>query len=444
MKSGLSFHTLLLLALSLVMGTAALAQVTLPSLEGSYILPIDHPAIRYRDLGHRNAVARLQRALAAGQLRLEYDRTSGYLPALLKALEVPLSSQVLVFSKTSFQSSRIYPHSPRALYFNDSVAVGHVRNGDVLELTATDPDAGVVFFTLDQTENLRPALIRRDDDCASCHATSRTLGVPGLVVRSIFPNRSGMPLTRAGSFSTDHRSPLEQRWGGWYVTGTHGTSRHMGNQMSSDENGTLDADAGANVTDLKRFFDPGTQLTPHSDLVALMVLEHQVRITNLITRVGWEARMALADHAALQRPGEPAAEWSASTRRRIEGPAEVLVRSLFMLDEHALAASVAGTSGFAEEYSARGPRDLRGRSLYDLDLRTRLYRHRFSPLIYSDQFAGLPPEVHSFIYERVRHVLSRADRTADFAAVSADERAALLQILDATLPDFRAAEGRSF
>jgi hypothetical protein len=356
---------------------------------------------------------------------------------VLKALDIPVSSQVLVFSKTSFQSSRIYPHSPRALYFNDSVAIGHVRNGDVLELTATDPDAGVVFFTLDQTEHLRPAIVRRDDDCASCHATSRTLGVPGLVVRSVFPDRTGMPVQRAGSFATDHRSPLEQRWGGWYVTGSHGASRHMGNQVSSDETGTLDLDAGANVTDLKRFVAPGSQLTPHSDLVALMVLEHQVRITNLITRVGWEARMALADQAALRMPNEPAAEWSASTRRRIEGPAEVLVRSLFMLDEHPLTSSVAGTSGFSEEYSARGPRDRRRRSLYELDLNERLYRYRFSPLVYSEQFAGLPAEVHAYIYKRVRDVLTGRERGADFATVSGGERSAILAILKDTLPGFQ-------
>ncbi len=435
---------LLALALSLVIAIPALAQVTLPNLEGSYILPADHPAIRYRDLGHRNAVARMQRQLAAGQLRFEYDPTSGYLPAVLKALDVPLSSQVLVFSKTSFQASRIYPHSPRALYFNDTVAIGHVRNGDVLELTATDPDAGVVFFTLDQTRDPRPSIIRRDDDCSSCHATSRTLGVPGLVVRSVVPDRSGLPMGRGGSFSTDHRSPLEQRWGGWFVTGTHGTSRHMGNQMSSDEKGTLDADAGANITDLKQFLAPGSQLTPHSDLVALMVLEHQVRITNLITRVGWETRMALADHAALQLPNQPTAEWSATTRRRIEGPAEVLVRSLFMLDEHPLTAPVAGTSGFADEYSARGPRDRKGRSLYELELQGRLYRYRFSPLIYSEHFAGLPPEVLNFIYQRLQDVLTRRDRRADFATVSGDQRAAILEILNETLADFRGAEGRAF
>jgi hypothetical protein len=424
---------LLVLGLSVFAGTATVAQM-LPSLEGSYVLPAENPAISYRELGHRNAVARLQAQLATGQVRLAYDQTSGYLPAILKALDIPVSSQVLVFSKTSFQAARIYPHSPRALYFNDSVAVGHVRNGDVLELTATDPDAGVVFFTIDQTEATRPAIARRDDDCLSCHANPRTLGVPGLVVRSVYPDRTGMPVGRSGSFSTDHRSPLEQRWGGWYVTGTHGTSRHMGNQVAADDAGTLDAEAGANVTGLDRFLKPGVHITPHSDLVALMVLEHQVRITNLMTRVAWETRLALADHAALTLPTEPAGNWSASIQRRIHGPAEVLMRSLFMLDEHPLSAPVAGTSGFAEEYSARGPHDGQGRSLYQLDLSRRLYRYRFSPLIYSEQFAGLPPEVRDYIYRRVQDVLTGQDRGGDFAAVSEAERAAIRGILRDTIP----------
>jgi len=425
---------LLALGLSFIAGSATIAQV-ITSLEGSYILPGDHPAIRYRDLGQRNAVARLQEQLATNTHRLAYDRTAGYLPAVLDALEIPVSSQVMVFSKTSFQAARIYPHSPRAIYFNDSVAVGHVPTGDLLELTATDPDNGVVFFTLDQTEEGRPAIRRHDDECLQCHASPRTLGVPGLVVRSVYPDRTGMPLSRAGSFFTDHRSPLDQRWGGWYVTGTHGTARHMGNQMAADEAGALDADAGANVTDLKRFLNPGVHLTPHSDLVALMVLEHQVRITNLITRVGWETRLALADHASLILPNEAAGEWSESIRRRIERPAEVLVRSLFMLDEHALASPVKGTSGFAEEYSARGPRDGRRRSLYELDLSRRLYRYRFSPLIYSEQFAGLPRDVRDYVYRRVQDVLTGRDRSADFASVSEADRAAILDILRETLPD---------
>lgn len=435
MKRRRSVHLkLFVLGLCVVAGTATVAQM-LPSLEGSFILPADNPAIRYRDLGHRNAVARLQTQLVRNKVRLHYDGASGYLPAVLKALDIPISSQVLVFSKTSLQSARIYPHSPRALYFNDSVVVGHVRNGDVLELAATDPDAGVVFFTLNQTERRRTEIIRRDAECLSCHATSRTLGVPGLVVRSVYPDRAGMPVLRAGSHVTDHRSPLEQRWGGWYVTGTHGASRHMGNQRAADDTGTLDPDAGANVTDLTPFLNPYVHLTSHSDLVALMVLEHQVRIVNLITRVAWETRLALADHAAARLPNEPAGDWSASIRRRIHGPAEVLVRSLFMLDEHRLAAPVAGTSGFAERYSARGPHNQRGRSLYELDLSRRLYRYRFSPLIYSEQFAGLPPEARRYIYQRVSDVLAGGNLSAEFEAVSHSERAAILAILRDTLPD---------
>jgi hypothetical protein len=213
----------------------------------------------------------------------------------------------------------------------------------------------------------------------------------------------------------------------------------MGNQVAVDAAGTLQAGTGANISDLKRFLDPRVHLTPHSDLVALMVLEHQVRIVNLMTRVAWETRLALADHAAARMRNEPAADWSPSIRRRIQGPAEVLMRSLFMLDEHPLAAPVTGTSGFSEEYSARGPRDERRRSLYELDLTRRLYRYRFSPLIYSEQFAGLPSEVRDYIHQRMREVLTGQERGPDFASVSDAERAAILAILRDTLPEWSAS-----
>ena len=427
--------TVLILGICLVAGLSA-AQA-LVSLEGSYILPIDDPAIRYIDHGRRNPVARLQERIAARQVRLDYDSTSGYLPALLQALEVPVSSQVLVFSKTSFQAARIYPHNPRAIYFNDSVAVGHVPGSDLLEVTATDPDAGVVFFTLDQTETGTPAITRRTHDCLQCHAIPRTLGVPGLVVRSVYPDRTGMPVFRAGSFFTDHRSPLEQRWGGWYVTGTHGAARHMGNRFAVDDAGTLEA-GNADVKTLNRFFDTSRHMTPHSDLVALMVLEHQVRLTNLITRVGWETKLALADHASrLALLKEPVGEWSDSTRRRVEQPAEVLLRSLLMLDESPLTSPVSGTSTFAREYSARGPRDRQQRSLFELDLNRRLYRYRCSPLIYSEQFAGLPAEVREYLFRRLVEVLDGTDRRADFAGLSEDTRRDVLAILEETIPELR-------
>jgi hypothetical protein len=424
--------TLLALLLCIPAGLGA-AQAIL-SLEGSYILPIEDDAIRYIDHGRRNPVARLQERIAAGQARLDYDDRAGYLPALLKALDVPISSQVVVFSKTSFQASRINPHNPRAIYFNDSVAIGRVPGSDLLEVTSTDPDAGVVFFTFDQTNRDAPALTRQTHDCLQCHAIPRTLGVPGLVVRSVYPDRSGMPVFRAGGFFTDHRSPLEQRWGGWYVTGTHGSARHMGNRFAVDDAGTLEAGSSGEIT-LDRFFDTGRHLAPHSDLVALMVLEHQVRLTNLITRVAWETKLALAYHARRAvMLNEPAAEWSDSIRRRIQQPAEVLLRSLLMIDESPLTSRVSGTSGFEREYSARGPRDSRNRSLYELDLNRRLYRYRCSPLIYSEQFAGLPREVRDYLYRRLGEVLEGTDRSADFSGITDDERTAVLAILRETLP----------
>ena len=427
--------TLFTLGICVVAGFSAVQ--ALVSLEGSYILPIDDPAIRYIDHGRRNPVARLQDRIAAGQVHLDYHNVSGYLPALLEALDVPVSSQVLVFSKTSFQAARIYPHNPRAIYFNDTVAVGHVPGSDLLEVTATDPDAGVVFFTLDQTETGTPAITRRTHDCLQCHAIPRTLGVPGLVVRSVFPDRTGMPVFRAGSFFTDHRSPLEQRWGGWYVTGTHGAARHMGNRFAIDDAGTLEA-GDADVKTLNRFFDTGRHMTPHSDLVALMVLEHQVRLTNLITRVGWETKLALADHASrLALLKEPVGEWSDSIRRRIEQPAEVLLRSLLLIDESPLTSPVSGTSTFAREYSARGPRDRQRRSLFELDLKRRLYRYRCSPLIYSEQFAGLPVEVREYLFRRLVEVLDGTDRSPDFASLSDDARGAVLAILHETIPELR-------
>jgi hypothetical protein len=179
----------------------------------------------------------------------------------------------------------------RALYFTDDVSVGRVPGGDVVEIASVDPRQGVVFYTMDQESGPKPRIDRRDE-CLQCHASGGTLGVPGLMVRSVFVERSGMPLFNAGGFVTDHRSPLSQRWGGWYVTGTHGSQRHMGNVFVEDRDhpDVLDREKGANVTDLHGRIDIERYLAPSSDIVALMVLEHQTRMTNLITRVGWEVR----------------------------------------------------------------------------------------------------------------------------------------------------------
>lgn len=403
-------------------GIAALGVVcAFADLDGSYVLPLDDAAIQYATRPLADPVTFLQKRLDRGEAKLGYDPDFGYLISVLKNLDAPVSSQILVFSKTSFQAPRIFPRTPRALYFNDRVAVGWVKGGDVVEVAAADPRQGVVFYTLDQEQTARPQF-RRRDDCLQCHATGSTLGIPGLLVRSVYPDAVGMPLFHRGGFITDHRSSLAERWGGYYVTGTHENQTHLGNVTYEDADPPRPA--------AMHGFDAGAYLSPHSDIVALMTLEHQSRMENLITRVGYETRMALESEAAINLAlKRPVDERSESTTRRINGAAEELVRYMLFTDEAPLAGRVAGTSGFAAEFEKRGPRDRRGRSLRQFDLTRRMFRYPCSYLIYSEGFDALPGAARERIYRRLWEALTGSDRTPAFAKLTAADRQAILEIL---------------
>lgn len=405
-------------------------------LDGSYVLPLDHDAIEYSKRPVTDRVSKLRQRIRSGEVKLPFDPDFGYLPGVLDALGVPVSSQVLVFSKTSFQASRIGPRTPRALYFSDDVTIGYVRGGDVLEFTAQDPEQGTIFYTLDQEKTGEPMLTRRDE-CLQCHASGATLGVPGLMVRSVVPDRSGMPVFQAGTFISDHRSPLSQRWGGWYVTGTHAGKTHMGNAVSENKDKADGFTGVSNLKDLTGRIDTGAYLSPHSDIVALMVLEHQTRMQNLLTRVGWETRMALlnnhAMNVALKQPPDTLSE---STRRRINNAAEELVKYMLFTDEVPLEGEIRGASGFAEAYSKQGPRDSRGRSLYQLDLRTRLLKYPCSPLIYSAAFDQLPEVARNRVRERMLQILNGDPAADNLQRLSAADRKSIREILHATKPGF--------
>jgi hypothetical protein len=227
---------------------------------------------------------------------------------------------------------------------------------------------------------------------------------------------------------------MEQRWGGWYVTGTHGEQRHLGNRVfpSAAEAKTPSTD-GLNRTTLDGLIDAESWLEPHSDIVALMVLEHQTRMQNLITRVGWEVRMAVHQREALNKAfGEPAGTMPEETTRRIHRLAEELVRPMLFTDEAVLTAPVAGTSGFAAEYAAAGPRDSKGRSLREFDLKRRLFKYPCSPLVYSAAFQNLPAVVRDQVNRRLLQVLRGEDQDPVFARLSADDRKAILEILTDT------------
>ncbi|HUY31939.1 MAG TPA: hypothetical protein VMV69_04100 [Pirellulales bacterium] len=419
-----------------------LAIASLGSARARAELPFESAPIHYLTFPLDDPVARLNAKLERGEVTLNYDEARGYLPAVLEQLHVPVSSQVLVFSKTSFQRTKISRRAPRAVYFNDETYVGFVQHGDVVELSTTDPRQGAVFYTLGQRKVDKPLFARQTHDCLQCHASSKTQEVPGHLVRSVYPDLSGMPVFNAGTFTTSHESPLKERWGGWFVSGRHGAQVHMGNVVVTDRRRPerLDTVVGANVTDLSSLVDTLPYLTGHSDIVALMVLEHQTKAHNLITAANYHARLALEYEKGLsQALGKTDDALSQSTQRRIQGSADKLLRYLLFVDEAPLEGKIEGTSGFAEEFAARGPRDRHGRSLRDFDLDRRLFKYPCSYEIYSECFDALPDVVRIYLDRRLYDVLTGHDASPDFTRLAAAERQAILEILRDTkpgLPDY--------
>ncbi|MEX0585226.1 MAG: hypothetical protein WD176_01190, partial [Pirellulales bacterium] len=336
----------------------------------------DQPPIRYSTTTANNAISELQGRLDSGRANLAFEDGQGFLRSVLNELNVPASSQTLVFSKTSLQRHCINPRTPRAVYFNDEVYVGYCQGGDVVEISAVDPSLGTVYYTLDQQPAARPAFVRQTDSCLLCHGSSYNQGVPGHLVRSVFADRAGLPILSSGSYRIDHTSPFEQRWGGWYVTGTHGDQKHLGNLIATNRDTLerLDNSAGLNVKELTERFDTSKYLTPHSDIVALMVLEHQAQGHNLIARANFLTRVALHHETQLNKElSKPVGHRWESTTSRLKDAAEPLVKYLLFHEEARLTDPVCGTCEFAEQFSAIGPRDALGRSLRQFDLNQRLF-----------------------------------------------------------------------
>lgn len=364
----------------------------------------DHEAIAYSTAPVANLVTALNAELAQ-RPPLPFDPVTGYLRPILEALNIPVESQVLVYSQTSFQARRISRTNPRAIFFREAVAVGWVRGGDLLEVAVQDPTQGTIFYTVAQSPET-PARFTRDDKCLSCHLSWDTRAVPGPFVQTVFPRRSDDEY--ANGFVVDHRAPLPERWGGWFVTGTR-VPASMGNlellQPAMPASGPRRVGAKPS---LDGTFDLTGYPTAHSDVVALMVLDHQAHATNLITRAGWEHRIG--------SPQTPAA-------------IAELVDYLLFVDEAPFPHPISGSAGFANAFAAGGPRDRKNRSLRDLDLTTRLMRFPLSYMIDSPGFDGLPPAVKTQVYGRLDDVLSGADRSPRYRHLTAPVRAAIREIL---------------
>lgn len=412
------------LSLSVVLAISGWA-VVLIGQRGPDPVSEHHPAIEYATRPTTDPVAELNMRLRAGDSPLRFEPKGGYLKSVLEALHVPVESQMLVYSESSLQSERITQATPRAIYFNDSVSVAWVKGGDLLEIATQDPQQGVVFYVLDQAPAERPHF-SRSQACRQCHESSTTSGVPGELTMSMLP-MSDDPNEYAQGWAVDHETPIEDRWGGWFVTGAAVPGRHLGNvPVYHVKKGGVRAATAPRLTSVAGAIDTTPYLTPYSDVAALMVFNHQTSMTNLLTRLNWTARVNDFDHHVDPAP--------------VRKAAAALVDYMLFVDEPLLPSHVQGNSGFAEVFAAMGPRDGRGRSLRELDLEKSLLKYPCSYMIYSAAFDGLPARAKTAVYDRLWQILSGMVKDKAYARLSPADRQAIVEILRDTKKDFPAQD----
>lgn len=348
-------------------------------------------------------IAKLQAEITKGSTKLEFDAKFGYLPSILKELNISPDTQTLVFSKTSMQSSFINQKNPRALYFNDHTYVGFIPGAPVLEIATMHPTLGLRFYTL-PNEKVGPQRFQAETrDCVPCHTRRSQFGGPVLVAESSYVGPSGHPRVLAPQPVVTPRTRFESRWGGWFVTGQHGNIRHLGNELSylEDEPFGLDMEKGANVQTLGKFFDAKKYLSPHSDIVALLVMEHQMDIQNALAAV----------HRTIRTNGTPSDSSFTSLTDRLTHKGEALLKS-----------PIKGTSPFEESYASAGDQPLR-----KLDLQKRVFRYPVSPEIYTESFRSLPREVRQRVFQVVSKRLANLGSVysaEDLATAGAELKAA--------------------
>lgn len=402
----------------------------------------EQPPIRYSATVPQDAVAQLEQRIARGEIDFRGSEQD-VLRTLLRALEIPVASQVVVFSKTSLQRGRIGPKQPRALYFSDSVYVGWVPGG-LIELAAIDPELGPVFYSFDvqAARHSGPKFVR-PADCLRCHGDMFVRGIPAVFARSVFPTETGELLLRHGSTLMDAQTPFAARWGGWYVTGYTGPLSHRGNAFAAEDGERLEFTASdERPMSLGSLFDASHYLTDTSDVVALLVFEHQMAVQNSLTRAGFNSRKMLAYQRGLQTAfQEPVTEEPAydSVKSVFASLVEDVLDHLLSRNEAPLPDGIMGAEAFRRAFPATTPRSAGGgHTLKDLRLQGRLFEHRCSYLIYSESFRRLPPTLKARVLARLEAVLLNREASGRYGHLGADEKQRIHQILLETHPDAKA------
>jgi hypothetical protein len=363
-------------------------------------------------------VTRLNEALTRGERALQRDPRTGYLRPVLEALGVPADSQLLVFSKTGVQRAYTGPRNPRALYFDQSVAVAYVPGAPLLEVAALDPGQGVVFYTLDQGS--ASPVFTRQTMCLTCHVSPATFGVPGFIARSHIVDDEGNVRPQTASHDVTHETRHPDRWGGWYVTSEdapppYSQLAHLGNITFSGKGNTSNQ---VLIDWMNSAPETRGYLSAWSDIAGLLVFDHQMHAINLLTKLNLESRAAAGNGDAVRHLVDELADY------------------LLFANEAPPLSPLTPRPGFAANLEARTPKDRRGRSFGQLDLDKRLLRYPCSYMVYSEAFDALPPAIRQAVYRRMIDVLSKDDPRPADQRVTAAERLAVLEILRDTKPDF--------
>jgi hypothetical protein len=391
----------------------------------------DMPPIRYSETASNDPISKLAAEIESGKREIRAMAPLARLRFILNLLEIPEESQILVYSKTSKQNALIHPGNPRCIFFNENAYVGYVPGGDI-EVIAHDPLLGSVFYLIEAGGGDQALRISRDtSDCMSCHGTARTESVPGVLVRSVFPDDEGQPLLSLGTFQIDHSSPMRERWGGYYVTG-RSSLPHLGNRTFKDTAERSFPTAAVELASLAGKIDVTRYPRATSDIVALMLLEHQCIVHNQLVAASMNYRRI----HWLQKSLDPAADPDAGAAGKHADESARKIADLLLFENEAELGEngIEGDPAFQEAFSRRFPKTPDGRSLADFQLNDRLFKHRCSYMVYSEVFKSLPPRVKSAVIDRLHAILESDPGPGNHPEIKASERRKIIAILRETLP----------
>jgi hypothetical protein len=384
----------------------------------------DQPPHNYWQREVSDPFSRLKADIESGKIALDRSSEKAFLLDLLKALDIPASSQMLVFSTTSLQLRLINPRNPRALYFSEEAYLGFIPGGRI-EIVSIDPDLGGIFFIMDIPRGDGPPVIERSTRCMNCHGSSETRFVPGLAVKSVVPGPNGGTLESFRQERAGHDVPFEERFGGWYLTGNHGITNHWGNltgRLFQGELTKFPIEPGARYR-AERYPRPG------SDILPQLVHEHQAGFVNRVLEATYRTRTALHLNGG---------RLTADHEKELDDQARQLTRYLLFADEPRLPGPVEGDAGFKQDFLKSRRAASNGASLKDFDLRTRLFKHRCSYMIHSRVFGGLPPEMKQRVHRRLAEALNTARPDAEYSFLPDAEKSAICTILKETISDLPA------